>query len=201
MGSTLRIGGRFNIRKEIRDGYFESFPALYVAESVETAYREFYQIEDKGRTGGLSSRDLALRRPSGFLTAEILGQLGLVFDAGDLKALAPFAKVVSQFKMRVVQRRSFVNGNCRTGNLLTRRMIFVGNCCYRRGAKNRASSTCLQTRKSSFDCFATRATKQFSIPRPRIVCDASRYSPKICGRPIAFWRSPARIRKRCKCVA
>jgi hypothetical protein len=99
VGSTLRIGGRFNFGKEIRDGYFESFPALYVAETVETAYREFYQIEDKGGTGGLSSRDLALRRPGGFLTAEIHGQLGLVFDAGDLKALAPFAAVVSQFKM------------------------------------------------------------------------------------------------------
>jgi hypothetical protein len=99
VGSALRIGGRFNLGKELRDGYFESFPALYVAETVETAYREFYQIENQSDAGGLSSRDLTLRRPGGFLTAEIQGQLGLVFDAGDLKALAPFAAVVSQFKM------------------------------------------------------------------------------------------------------
>jgi hypothetical protein len=54
VGSALRVGGRFNLGKELRDGYFESFPALYVAETVETAYREFYQIEDKGGAGGLS---------------------------------------------------------------------------------------------------------------------------------------------------
>jgi RES domain len=96
-GSVQRIGGRFNFGKEIREGYFESFPALYVAETVETAYREFYQLKDKTRAGGLSSGDLALRRPGGFLIAEIKGQLGLVFNAGDLKALAPFAAVIREF--------------------------------------------------------------------------------------------------------
>jgi RES domain len=69
-GSVMRYGGRFNIGAEVGSGAFESFPALYLAQDVETAFREFFQIDATSASGGLSREEFALKRPGGFLSAE-----------------------------------------------------------------------------------------------------------------------------------
>jgi hypothetical protein len=105
VGSILRDGGRFNIGREVGDGAFKSFPALYVASDLEVGLREYYQIDKTHRRSGLTREEFALRRQGSFTAVEVSGQLDLVFDIGRLDALKPFVEIVSRFKMppRVVQ--------------------------------------------------------------------------------------------------
>ncbi len=104
-GSVLRDGGRFNIGREVGDGAFKSFPALYVASDLEVGLREFYQIDKKHRKSGLTREEFALRREGSFTAVEVSGRLEAVFDIGRIEALRPFVDIVSRFKMpsRVVQ--------------------------------------------------------------------------------------------------
>jgi hypothetical protein len=96
-GSTIRYGGRFNIGAEIASGAFSSFPALYLAEDLGTAFREFYQIDTASVVRGLSQEELALKRPGSFLSAEIHGHLDLVFDMGNVAALRAFSALIATF--------------------------------------------------------------------------------------------------------
>jgi hypothetical protein len=98
-GSTVRYGGRFNIGAEVGSGAFGSFPALYLAEKLDTAFREFYQIDASSAADGLTREDFALKRPGSFLSAEVDGHLDLVFDVGDVAALRPFASLIATFTM------------------------------------------------------------------------------------------------------
>lgn len=105
VGSTIRDGGRFNIGREIGDGAFRSFPALYLASDLEVGYREYFQIDKMSEQPGLTGEDFALRRRGSFTTVEVRARLDLVFDVGNLEALKPFVDIVSRFKMppRVLQ--------------------------------------------------------------------------------------------------
>ena len=105
VGSVLRDGGRFNIGREVGDGAFKSFPALYLASDLEVGLREYYQIDKTHRRSGLTREEFALRREGNFAAFEVSGRLDVVFDAGCLNALKPFVDIVSRFKMppRVVQ--------------------------------------------------------------------------------------------------
>ena len=105
IGSVLRDGGRFNIGREVGDGAFKSFPALYVASDLEVGLREFYQIDKKHRKSGLTREEFALRREGSFTAVEVNGLFEVVFDIGRIDALKPFVDVVSRFKMpsRVMQ--------------------------------------------------------------------------------------------------
>jgi hypothetical protein len=98
-GSVTRYGGRFNLGIEVGSGAFGSFPALYLAEDLETAFREFHQVAAAAGTGGLTREDFALKRPGGFLSTEVHGHLELVFDLGDVAALRSFADLIATFKM------------------------------------------------------------------------------------------------------
>ena len=98
-GSVTRYGGRFNIGAEVGAGAFGSFPALYVAEDVETAMREYLQAPAAKVVQGLTRDDFALKKPGGFLSAEMHGHLEHVFDMGDGSALRPFADLIATFKM------------------------------------------------------------------------------------------------------
>lgn len=105
IGSVLRDGGRFNIGREVGDGAFRSFPALYVASDLEVGLREYYQIDKFHRRSGLTREEFALRREGSFTAVEVGGRLNVVFDIGRIDALKPFVDIVSRFKMppRVVQ--------------------------------------------------------------------------------------------------
>ena len=98
-GSVTRYGGRFNMGAEVGSGAFGSFPALYIAEDLDTALREYLQVSAATRTGGLTREDFALKKPGGFLSAEVHGHFELVFDMGDVASLRPFAELIATFKV------------------------------------------------------------------------------------------------------
>jgi RES domain-containing protein len=98
-GSVTRYGGRFNVGIDVGSGAFGSFPALYLAEDLETAFREYHQVGVSAGAGGLTREDFALTRPGSFLSTEVHGHLELVFDMGDVAALRPSADLIASFKM------------------------------------------------------------------------------------------------------
>lgn len=103
-GSVQRDGGRFNIGGALNPAVFPAFPALYLAEDLETAFRERFGIERRAQPGGLSGEETLLRRPGSFTHVEVGGKVELLFDVGDLDALRPFASVIARFKMPALAR-------------------------------------------------------------------------------------------------
>lgn len=63
-GSVRSIGGRFNIGNDCDEsGAALVFPALYLGDSHETAFREYYQIgSEELQATGLTPEELSLRR-------------------------------------------------------------------------------------------------------------------------------------------
>lgn len=96
-GSVRSIGGRFNIGNDCDEsGAAVVFPALYIADSYETAHRECYQISpDKIRETGLTASELCLRKSDSYV--RLRGHIERVFDMRDLRNLGPVAKVLSKF--------------------------------------------------------------------------------------------------------
>lgn len=98
-GSVARDGGRFNIGTAINAAAYTSFPALYVAENFETAYRERFGVDRQESASGLSSDELVLRRETSFTNVAVSGMAELVIDVADLDALWPIAEVLRTFIM------------------------------------------------------------------------------------------------------
>ena len=97
-GSIRGIGGRFNLGEEISPGTITSFPALYLAEDAETAYRERFGAPTNP-TSGLAGTELALRSNTSFAQVQIRGQLDFILDVGDLGALQPFVDVIRGYEV------------------------------------------------------------------------------------------------------
>lgn len=57
---SLRQSGRCNFGEDIDPDRFASFPALYLAEDFETAFREYHGLASSHRTDGLSPGELSL---------------------------------------------------------------------------------------------------------------------------------------------
>jgi hypothetical protein len=92
-GSLRGDGGRFNIGNELSPGAFTAFPALYIAEDYEAAFRERFGGPSTPRAGGLSAQELALRSPRSFTQVRLRGHIENLIDVGQLDALRPFATV------------------------------------------------------------------------------------------------------------
>jgi RES domain-containing protein len=103
-GSGTRIGGRFNIGAGINAAAFTSFPALYIAQDYETAFRERFPMNDRARKAELTAEELALRAPGSFTHVALRGQVETVIDVGDAQALKSFVGVLSEFLMPRVVR-------------------------------------------------------------------------------------------------
>lgn len=99
-GSLQWVGGRFNYGMDIDSSRFAPFPALYLAEDSETAFREYFQIERHGRApGGLTGGELALARERSFAWVRVEGVVHNVFDATKPTCLAAFTKVIGTFAL------------------------------------------------------------------------------------------------------
>jgi hypothetical protein len=59
-GSLTDIGGRFNAGCELDDNTVSPWPALYVAQDLETAFREKFGIASDDVVDGLTAHELAL---------------------------------------------------------------------------------------------------------------------------------------------
>lgn len=98
-GSLKRTGGRFNIGGGIDIASFTPFPALYVAENYETAYRERFAQSSGIQPEGLSGIEFALRSPDSFTHIALRGQLENVLDVANGPALKPFTDVLAKFAL------------------------------------------------------------------------------------------------------
>ncbi len=98
-GSVARDGGRFNIGGSLNPAAYSKFPALYVAEDFETAYRERNGIDRKKSISGLTADELILRRPGSFTYVELKGNLESFVDITDLDVLKPVAAILGSFKL------------------------------------------------------------------------------------------------------
>lgn len=97
IGSLRTYGGRFNIGRDVTSSNRSPFPALYVGENFETAYRERFQIERGESAGGLTPEELALGASTS--NYRVRGHVERVFDASNLGSLSPIARVLARFKM------------------------------------------------------------------------------------------------------
>ncbi|MGA8515721.1 MAG: RES family NAD+ phosphorylase [Burkholderiaceae bacterium] len=98
-GSLKNIGGRFNAGAELDANTLNPWPALYLAEDNETAFREKFQIPNGELTGGLTPQELALEHGVSHTNLFVKGHLSRVFDMTKLDSLAPVAKVLGRIKM------------------------------------------------------------------------------------------------------
>jgi len=96
---SLINGGRFNIGSNLNPRIFPNFPALYIAETYETAYTEYFGAPEKVPVGKFKGHELSLARPKSFAAVSLSYELKNVFNLSKLSNLNTFTKVISKFKM------------------------------------------------------------------------------------------------------
>lgn len=104
-GSLNGIGGRFNIGSDLDRARGQQFPALYIAEDVDTAFLEYFGGPPEAHAGGLRVQEFALRLRSSFTTFTLRGRVENVLDLRTSSSLKAFAKIVSTFELSSDTRR------------------------------------------------------------------------------------------------
>lgn len=95
-GSVKGVGGRFNIGLDVDTSITPPFPALYIADSYETAHREQYQAPSGG-VDGLSPEDLALVRSGS--KVRVRGHVQRVIDISKPQNLDAICRVLAKIEM------------------------------------------------------------------------------------------------------
>lgn len=98
-GSLTNFGGRFNIGRDVPGDVASPWPALYLAENFETAFREKYGQSRQDVAVGLSPEELALQKPESITSVRVHGHIERVFDVSDDTALKPFCEVLRRCRM------------------------------------------------------------------------------------------------------
>lgn len=98
-GSLRDIGGRFNAGAELDDGTLRSWPALYIAENLETAFREKFQLAQTGSVDGLTPQELALEHGVSHTIVFVKGRMHNIFDMTTSRSLDAVAQVLRRIKM------------------------------------------------------------------------------------------------------
>jgi hypothetical protein len=117
-GSLKGIGGRFNIGNDLDRARNQSFPSLYLAQDVDTAFGEYFGGPLSTRSGALSLGELALRRESSFTTFLLDGHLDQVFDLRSGASLKTFASISNAFDISPLTKAAI-----RAAGLPPRRII------------------------------------------------------------------------------
>lgn len=108
-GSLQNIGGRFNAGSELDPNTLNPWPALYLAQNYETAFREKFQLPRDKVVDGLTPQELALEQGVSHTALFVRGHLARVFDMTDHQSLVAVAAVLRRVKMparaRVIQRK------------------------------------------------------------------------------------------------
>jgi hypothetical protein len=106
-GSLTDYGGRFNIGCDVDKAMRAPWPALYIGEDFETAFREKFQLSSDERVDGLAPEELALT--SSFSATYLDGHLEQVFDLDQPGALDALCAVLNKMKLpseaHKIQRR------------------------------------------------------------------------------------------------
>lgn len=98
-GSLNGIGGRFNAGRDIPSHVVAPWPALYLAENFDTAFREKYGSARNDLRGPLKPEELALQTPESITSIRLNGQISRVFDLTDTAKLKPFCEALARCKM------------------------------------------------------------------------------------------------------
>lgn len=93
---SLISGGRFNIGNDLDPSKFHTFPALYLAESYDTAYGERFGLPPQPSTE-IQGHEFALRKPHSFTAVNVSGEIFNIFDLRLLASLKPFADIIRKF--------------------------------------------------------------------------------------------------------
>lgn len=98
-GSLKGWGGRFNVGADVDNTMRAPWPALYIASTHETAYREKFGMAKGDRLDGLSAEELALQQDGSYAAIRLDGHLSEVFDLGQSGALEPVCKVLRKISL------------------------------------------------------------------------------------------------------
>lgn len=98
-GSLHWIGGRFNMGIDVDESTLSPWPALYLAETYETAFREKFGLPSEHATQGLTPQELALEHGASHSTVFVRGSLWRLFDVRNVDSLAAVARVLARIKM------------------------------------------------------------------------------------------------------
>lgn len=98
-GSILNDpGGRFNIG-DIDELKFARFPALYIAENFEVAYRERNQVQPSYTTEGLTADELSLTNKGSTVDLLLEGSIKSVIDLTKKQNLNAFYEIIKEIKL------------------------------------------------------------------------------------------------------
>lgn len=98
-GSLLRYGARFNPGADLEEGTLLPWPALYLAQDHQTAFREKFQLASHAMVDGLSPAELALQPGMSHVAVVVRGRLARVFDATSQVHFDLLARVLARIKM------------------------------------------------------------------------------------------------------
>jgi len=98
-GSLRWVGQRFNFGGEIDPGLFAPFPALYLAENFETAFREYHGLPQYKQRNGLSPEELDLEDRGSWASVQLTGSVSNVFDLTKASNLRGMCRIISKFNL------------------------------------------------------------------------------------------------------
>jgi hypothetical protein len=99
VGSLKWVGGRFNYGIDIDSTRFAPFPALYLAEDMETGLREMQGLTRETTRAGLTASELNLCAKNGVAWVAIAGNVSNIFDLTNPDGLSGLVRVISKFKL------------------------------------------------------------------------------------------------------
>lgn len=99
VGSLKWVGGRFNYGVDIDSSRYAPFPALYLAEDMETGLRELQGLTRDNTRNGLNSGELDLCARNGVAWVSVSGNVSNVFDLTHAGNLEGVAEIISTFKL------------------------------------------------------------------------------------------------------
>ena len=105
IGSLKWVGGRFNYGNDIDSTRFPPFPALYLAEDMETRIREMLGLTSQDMRSGLTAHELGLCSVDGLTWAIVAGSVNNIFDLTTDSNLKVFTKVIASFQLSARVRR------------------------------------------------------------------------------------------------
>lgn len=117
-GSLKNIGGRFNIGTDLDRARGQHFPALYIADSTDTGFREFFLGPPDDKKMALTMAELALRHESSFTAFALRGRVDHILDLRTEEPLKSFAKIISKFTLTEATRRFALKNGLRSRSLV-----------------------------------------------------------------------------------
>ena len=99
LGSLQWVGGRFNYGVDIDSSRYTPFPALYLAEDMETALREKNGLLRESNRSGLTADELALCSSTSMTWVAVTGSVNNIFDLTKPENVKPFVDVISSFRL------------------------------------------------------------------------------------------------------